>query len=121
MLPSMIAGKSHQHLDMARIAAIKAATRLPLTLHGGSGTTDDDFRGAIRAGITVVHVSTELRIAWRRGLESALTRHPDEVAPYELFSEASAAVTDVIRSKLSLFWPSDRRDWRDRRDRRDRE
>jgi fructose-bisphosphate aldolase class II len=103
MLPSMIAGESHQHLDVARIAAIKAATGLPLTLHGGSGSDDDDLRRAIRAGITVIHISTELRVAWRRGLESTLASHPDEVAPYELFSDATAQVTDVIRSRLSLF------------------
>jgi fructose-bisphosphate aldolase class II len=109
MLPSMIAGESHQHLDIARIGAIKAATGLPLTLHGGSGTDDDDLRRAVRAGITVIHISTELRVAWRRGLESALASHPDEVAPYALFSDATAAVTDVIRNRLSLFSSSSQR------------
>lgn len=109
MLPSMITGEAHKHLDIARIAAIKAATGLPLTLHGGSGTDDDDFRRAIRAGITEIHVSTELRVAWRRGLESTLASHPDEVAPYELFTDASVRVTDVIRNRLSLFSSSSQR------------
>ncbi len=103
MSPSMVAGTSHKHLDIARIAAIKSATGLFLTLHGGSGTGDDDFRQAVRAGITVIHISTELRVAWRQGLESALHRHPDEVAPYELFSEAFTRVADVIRHKLDVF------------------
>ena len=40
---------------------------MPLTLHGSSGTDDDDFRRAIEVGITIVHISTELRLAWRRG------------------------------------------------------
>jgi fructose-bisphosphate aldolase class II len=103
MSPSMVAGESHKHLDIARIAAIKAATGLFLTLHGGSGTGDDDFRAAVRAGITVIHVSTELRVAWRQGLESELARHPDEVAPYELLSESFTRVADVIRHKLQVF------------------
>jgi fructose-bisphosphate aldolase class II len=103
MQPAMITGETHQHLDVARIAAIKAATGLPLTLHGGSGTADGDFRAAIGAGITVIHVSTELRLAWRHGLEIELAAHPEEVAPYDLFTEASARVGDVIRAKLSLF------------------
>jgi hypothetical protein len=42
-------------------------------------------------------------------MNPTLSSHPDEAAPYELFSEATARVTDVIRSKLSLFWPSGRR------------
>ena len=99
----MVAGESHKHLDIGRIAAIKAATGLFLTLHGGSGTGDDDFRGAVRAGITVIHISTELRVAWRQGLESDLRQHPDEVAPYVLFSEAFTRVADVIRHKLQVF------------------
>ena len=38
MLKSMVAGETKKHVDPARIAAIKRATRKPLTLHGGSGT-----------------------------------------------------------------------------------
>ena len=103
MSPSMVAGESHKRLDVGRIAAIKAATGLFLTLHGGSGTGDDDFRAAVRAGITVIHISTELRVAWRRGLESDLKLHSDEIAPYELFSEAFTRVADVMRHKLQVF------------------
>src|SRR5262249_20271872 len=55
MLRSMVAGESQKRLDIDRIAAIKQATHLFLTLHGGSGTNDDDFRRAIQAGITVIH------------------------------------------------------------------
>ena len=103
MLPSMLGGEARKQLDVGRIAEIKAATKLPLTLHGGSGTADQDLRRAIAAGITMVHVSTELRVAWRHGLEVALAEKPDEVAPYHLFGEASARLDDVFRSKLTLF------------------
>jgi fructose/tagatose bisphosphate aldolase len=34
----------------------------------------DDFQRAIATGIVVVHISTELRLAWRRGLEPALAK-----------------------------------------------
>ena len=67
MLKSMVAGKTKKHVDPARIAAIRP-TGKPLTLHGGSGTDDQGFLDAIQAGITIVHINTELRVAWRRGL-----------------------------------------------------
>jgi fructose-bisphosphate aldolase class II len=70
LLATMVRGEARKHLDIERIAQIKAATGMPLTLHGGSGTDDDDFRRAIAAGMSIVHISTELRLAWRRGLES---------------------------------------------------
>jgi fructose/tagatose bisphosphate aldolase len=58
-----------------------SAARVLLTLHGGSGTDDEDLRKAIAAGINIVHINTELRVAWRRGLEDALVKQPDEVVP----------------------------------------
>jgi transposase len=50
MLKSMVQGETRKRLDIARIAQIKSAPRVPLTLHGGSGTDDEDFRKAIAAG-----------------------------------------------------------------------
>src|SRR5262249_29316178 len=61
MLKSMVRGQTRKHLDIPRIAQIKSAARVPLTLHGGSGTDDDDLRKAISAGINIVHINTELR------------------------------------------------------------
>src|SRR6266404_2856719 len=66
LLETMVRGETRKRLDIGRIAQIKAATGLPLTLHGGSATAADDFRRAIEAGMTIVHISTELRLAWRR-------------------------------------------------------
>jgi fructose-bisphosphate aldolase class II len=103
LLPSMVRGETQKHLDIVRIAEIRAATRMPLTLHGASGTSDTDLARGIQAGITMVHINTELRVAWRRGLEVSLAEDPDEIAPYNLFAEASARVTDVIRNRLKLF------------------
>jgi hypothetical protein len=75
-------GETKKRLD-ERIAGIKRAARAFLTLHGGSGTDHEDFREAIAAGINIVHINTELRIAWRRGLESGLAKQADEVVPYK--------------------------------------
>jgi fructose-bisphosphate aldolase, class II len=103
MLKSMVQGETRKHLEIARIAQIKSAVRIPLTLHGGSGTDDEDFRKAIAAGITIVHINTEVRIAWRRGLEDALAKQPDEIVPYKILPFAMESVKQVVRSRLKLF------------------
>jgi fructose-bisphosphate aldolase class II len=103
MLKSMVAGRAKKHVDPARIAAIKRATQKPLTLHGGSGTDDRGFLDAVEAGITIVHINTELRVAWRHGLESALAKNSDEVVPYKLLPEAVESVRQVVASRLRLF------------------
>jgi len=103
MLRSMLQGESNKHVDPVRIAAIKRETRKPLTLHGGSGTNDQGFLDAIEAGITIIHINTELRVAWRHGLEAALAKRPDEVVPYKLLPDVVESIKQVAGSRLRLF------------------
>jgi fructose-bisphosphate aldolase class II len=103
MLKSMLQGETHKRLDLERIKQIKKAARVPLTLHGGSGTDDDDLRKAIAAGIAIIHINTELRVAWRHGLEEGLSKHPGDVVPYKILPFAVEAVKHVVSSRLKLF------------------
>ena len=90
-------------IDFDRIRAIKKATSAPIVLHGGSGLREEDFIQAIYAGVSVIHINTEIRLAWRKGLESALAVDRDEVAPYKLFTPAEKAVQGVVFERLKLF------------------
>ena len=103
LLRGMARGEMRKHLDIDRISEIKAATGVFMTLHGGSGTDEEDLRKAIAAGMNLVHINTELRLAWRRGIESALANQPREVAPYKILPAALEAVKGVVLNKLKLF------------------
>lgn len=74
-----------------------------LTLHRASGTDDHDLQRAIAAGIAVVHINTEVRLAWRRGLESTLTKQPGEIVPYKLLPVVVDSVKQVVAARLALF------------------
>jgi hypothetical protein len=54
-----------KRLDIEPIRHIKAAARLLLTLHGGSGTQDDDLRNAIVAGINAAVESVKKVVSSR--------------------------------------------------------
>jgi len=103
MLRSMVRGETKKRLDIERIAGIKRAAQVLLTLHGGSGTDDEDLRKAIGAGINIVHINTELRVAWRHGLEQGLAKQPDEVVPYKILPSAVESVKQVVTERLRLF------------------
>lgn len=103
MLKSMVEGETRKHLDIPRIAQIKSAVPVLLTLHGGSGTDDEDLWKAIAAGINIIHINTELRVAWRRGLEKGLVKQPHEVVPYKILPFAVESVKQMVLSRLSLF------------------
>ena len=103
MLRTMVQGREKKRLSIERIGAIKKATGVFLTLHGGSGTEDGDLRMAIDAGINIIHINTELRVAWRQSLEGSLKRQPNEVVPYKILPPVVDSVKQVIGSRLKLF------------------
>ena len=103
MLKSMVQGKAKKHLDLERISQIKKAAGVFLTLHGGSGTDDEHFRKAIAAGINIIHINTELRVAWRESLDKGLARDLNEVVPYKILRPVVDSVKQVVSSRLRLF------------------
>jgi fructose-bisphosphate aldolase, class II len=103
MSRDMAAGHARKHLDIARIQEIKAAANVFLTLHGGSGTQDEDLKNAIHAGINIIHINTELRLAWRQGLLDGLAGGDHELAPYVVLRKAVESVEKVVSARLLLF------------------
>jgi len=90
-------------LNIELIEKLREAAGVPLVLHGGSGTSDDDFRNAIAAGISIVHINTELRLAYRNALRKSLQENPDEIAPYKFMREPVKEMEGVAESRLRLF------------------
>jgi len=99
----MYANMKNPALDIERIRAIHNAINIPLVLHGGSGTADEDFARAIDAGISIIHISTELRYIWRKELEDALREHPMEIAPSKIMPEILKAIEEVVEQRTRLF------------------
>jgi fructose-bisphosphate aldolase class II len=103
MSQKMVEGEKKKRLDIERIAQIRTAAGVPLTLHGGSGTDDGDLQQAIAAGISIVHINTELRVAWRSGLEAGLAAQPHQVVPYKILPFAVESVKQTALARLRLF------------------
>ncbi|MFA5000637.1 MAG: class II fructose-bisphosphate aldolase [Candidatus Paceibacterota bacterium] len=102
-LHGMLKHAPNPRLNIARIKEIHEATGVPLVLHGGSGLTDEDFVSAIEAGVAIVHINTELRLAYRDALREALQDYPEEIAPYKILKDAVAGMKDVTTRRLRLF------------------
>ncbi len=99
----MLKDRPDPNLDIDRISKIKTAAGVPLVLHGASGNSDDDVRAAIKAGVAIVHVNTELRVAYRDAVKLSLQENPDEVAPYKILKPAVSAIQRVVEKKLKVF------------------
>jgi len=98
----MIRG-GNPRLDIKRIREIRETCGVPLVLHGGSGITDEDFISAIKAGISIIHINTEIRVAYKEALEKFLKENPSEIAPYKILKSAVEAIEKVVYNRLKLF------------------
>ena len=99
----MLAVGHDPKLDIARIKSVREAAGVPLVLHGGSGTSDEDFKKAIEAGISIVHINTEIRVAFRDAVKKSLQENPDEVAPYRIMKGSVIEIQRVVTERLKLF------------------
>jgi fructose-bisphosphate aldolase class II len=91
------------HLDFERLSQLRGACQIPLVLHGGSDTPEQDLRRAIEIGIAKINIWTDVRIPYLRALRGALDGPIEKTEVHEVFDTARAAATDVIRQKNMLL------------------
>ena len=90
-------------INTKRIKEVREAAGVPLVLHGGSGISDEDFTKAIAAGIAIIHINTEIRVAYKRALEKSLEDNPTQVAPYKYLNTTVDAIEETVYKRLKLF------------------
>jgi fructose-bisphosphate aldolase class II len=91
------------HINAELVAEIKKATGVPLVLHGGSGLRDEDFVNAIKAGVQIVHINSEIRLAYRDAVERAIDANQKEINPSKLLTPAVEAIEQIVEARLKLF------------------
>ena len=88
-------------LDFERIRTIASTVDVPLVLHGGSGLTDDDFRQAIKDGISKVNIFTDINVA---AVEAEFKKfHSMDKGLIDLIPAAVEAVKMETSKKMKLF------------------
>jgi fructose-bisphosphate aldolase class II len=63
-----------QPLAIDLVNQIREATNIPLVLHGASGVPVDELRQAISAGVHKLNADTDLRHAFRSGIEDTFSK-----------------------------------------------
>jgi fructose-bisphosphate aldolase, class II len=99
----MIGVGKDPELNVERTRDIREAIGIPLVLHGASGNTKEEIQACIRAGVAIVHINTEIRVAFRDAVRDYMTTNPKEVAPYKIMQSGVDAVERVVTDKLKMF------------------
>jgi len=93
--------KETPHLAIDALKNIRAATPVPLVLHGSSGIPHPQVVESIRYGINKINLATEIKDMFMKKLKELLNS-TDEIDLRLVFPKATAAVTELIEMKLEM-------------------
>ncbi len=96
--------ESAPNLDIARLAEIDKVSPVPLVLHGGSGTPEDQLRAAIANGIAKINIYSELTAAWNREMFEFLRNRREMTCWFSVSCRRpEEAMREAMRAKMRLF------------------
>lgn len=91
-------------LDLELLQEIRNAIGCNISLHGGSGTPGHYFQKAVKIGVTKVNINSDMRYAYRKSLEKAMAKNPNEISIAKLISkDVVEAVQAVVEEKIDDF------------------
>src|SRR3989344_6891002 len=96
------------HIKLSRLREIREKVSIPLVLHGGSGTPEEDVREAIGLGIAKININTETRLAFSNALRKTLEVNKDQIVPYKYLPEVINAVQITVEKDIKLFGSSNK-------------
>lgn len=89
-------------LNIERLREIAQRNNLPLVLHGGSGTSEEDFKSCIHNGISKINVATALQMAVTDAVRNYVTECPS--ANYiDMKDVIVKATCESVKQHILLF------------------
>lgn len=90
-------------LDWQRLAQVRVAVDVPLSLHGASGLPDDEVRRAVELGVAKVNVNAELRERYLTRMQERLPAAVEGLRLLDLQASLVDDIAEVVSAKLELL------------------
>jgi fructose-bisphosphate aldolase class II len=81
---------------------------LPLVLHGGSGLSTGTFKKAIKNGVSVINIDTNLRLAFRKALLDSMKKKSDIIDPRKILAPSTDAMQREVEKMIRIFGSSNK-------------
>lgn len=95
--------KERSELDFNRLEKISKLVKIPLVLHGASDFPADKVKDAIKRGVALFHIDTDIRTAFTFGLKEYFGKNPAEYDPRKAIAFAREKVQKVVEEKMEIF------------------
>ncbi|PPK80029.1 fructose-bisphosphate aldolase class II [Lacrimispora xylanisolvens] len=94
-------------LDFDRLKLLKETVDVPLVLHGGSGSGEENLKKAIECGINKVNVATDAFSAGKKAMMAALEREPD-MDYMHMCMEAEKGIKEFVMHYMEILGSANR-------------
>lgn len=95
--------KERAELDFNRLEKISRLVKVPLVLHGASDFPDVRIKDAIRCGVALFHIDTDIRAAFSFAIKEFLGKNPAEYDPRKILAFAREKTQKAIEHKMEVF------------------
>lgn len=89
-------------LDFERLKKLKETLQMPLVLHGGSGSGEENLKKAVACGINKINVCTDAFEAGKRSMLEALEEKPD-LDYMHLCMAAEAGIKAFVKDYMKVI------------------
>ncbi|MFF7684269.1 class II fructose-bisphosphate aldolase [Microbacterium sp. NPDC007973] len=93
-------------IDFDLLERVRAASSVPLVIHGGSGLPEEQLGRLADFGVVKVNVASDLRNAMIRSFGEAYAANPNENSLIRVSLDAVAAISDVVERRIRTLNPS---------------
>lgn len=94
-------------LDFDRLRELKAALKMPLVLHGGSGSGEENIRKAVAGGINKINVCTDAFHAAEVAMKEKWEKEPG-TDYLNIMMTAEAAIKKFVKEYIRMIGSNDR-------------
>ena len=94
---------ANEDIVFSLLKAIKKQVKIPFILHGGSGVADSKIKKAVKEGVNIINVGTDLKVAFCQTLINTCLKNKKETDPRNLLKPTIVVMEKVIMEKMKLF------------------
>ncbi|NTU98544.1 class II fructose-bisphosphate aldolase family protein [Candidatus Falkowbacteria bacterium] len=94
---------TNEAIDFELLRKITEKVKIPFVLHGGSGNDPKEVIEAIKGGVDIINIGTDIKVAFCQALIKNCQEHPDETDPRKLLAPTIEAIEKVATEKIKIF------------------
>ncbi len=93
---------ANEDVKIEVLKAIKERVALPFVLHGGSGVPEAKIKEALRNGVDIINIGSDIKIAFAEAIKQSCQDQPEETDPRKLLAPTIPAIVAATAAAIRL-------------------